>query len=120
MAKILIVEDEKPINQLMKQNLVLQGHQVVQAFDGEEALEKLDERADYDLVILDIQLPKMSGFEILDKLKEEKKEIPNIILVSAFAMDADKLKAKEYGIEKYITKPIDINNFLKNVKESLN
>ena len=52
MARILIVEDERPINQLMKQNLVLQGHQVLQAFDGREALRILDSKADLDLVIL--------------------------------------------------------------------
>ena len=52
MAKILIVEDEKPINQLMKQNLVLQGHQVVQAFDGKQALAIIDSKADLDMIIL--------------------------------------------------------------------
>ena len=119
MKRILIIEDNELNMKLFFDILEYQNYDVEKAFDGEEGLLKIRENT-YDLVILDIQLPKMSGFEILDKLKEEKKEIPNIILVSAFAMDADKLKAKEYGIEKYITKPIDINNFLKNVKESLN
>ena len=71
MAKILIVEDEKAINQLMKQNLVLQGHQVMQAFDGRQALEILDSKADLDLVILDIMLPYMSGMELIKEMANE-------------------------------------------------
>ena len=70
MAKILIVEDEKAINQLMKQNLVLQGHQVVQAFDGKEALRILDNKADLDLVILDIMLPYISGMDLIKEMKD--------------------------------------------------
>lgn len=103
MAKILIVEDEKPINQLMKQNLVLQGHQVVQAFDGEEALEKLDERADYDLVILDIMLPYMSGLEIIKEIED----IP-VMFVTAKDSIQDKVKGLTSGAEDYLVKPFDM------------
>ncbi len=103
MAKILIVEDEKPINQLMKQNLVLQGHQVIQAFDGKEALEKLDERADLDLVILDIMLPYMSGLDII-------KEIHDIPVMFVTAKDSirDKVKGLTSGAEDYLVKPFDM------------
>ena len=103
MAKILIVEDEKAINQLMKQNLVLQGHQVVQAFDGKEALEILDEKADLDLVILDIMLPYMSGMELI----EEIKDIP-VMFVTAKDSIQDKLKGLTSGAEDYLVKPFDM------------
>ena len=103
MAKILIVEDEKPINQLMKQNLVLQGHQVVQAFDGEEALDKLDERADYDLVILDIMLPYMSGLDIIKEIED----IP-VMFVTAKDSIQDKIKGLTSGAEDYLVKPFDM------------
>lgn len=103
MAKILIVEDEKPINQLMKQNLALQGHQVIQAFDGEEALEKLDERADFDLVILDIMLPYMSGLEIIKEIED----IP-VMFVTAKDSIQDKIKGLTSGAEDYLVKPFDM------------
>ncbi len=103
MAKILIVEDEKPINQLMKQNLILQGHQVIQAFDGEEALEKLDERADLDLVILDIMLPYMSGLDIIKEIQD----IP-VMFVTAKDSIRDKVKGLTSGAEDYLVKPFDM------------
>ncbi|MCD8067661.1 MAG: response regulator transcription factor [Lachnospiraceae bacterium] len=103
MARILIVEDEKPINQLMKQNLVLQNHQVLQAFDGKQALEILDSRADIDLVILDIMLPYMSGLDII-------KEIHDIPVMFVTARDGiqDKLKGLTSGAEDYLVKPFDM------------
>ena len=103
MARILIVEDEKPINQLMKQNLVLQGHQVVQAFDGREALKILDTRADLDLVILDIMLPYMSGMELIKEIKD----IP-VMFVTAKDGIQDKLKGLTSGAEDYLVKPFDM------------
>lgn len=103
MAKILIVEDEKAINQLMKQNLVLQGHQVMQAFDGRQALEILDSKADLDLVILDIMLPYLSGMELI-------KEIEGIPVMFVTAKDGiqDKLKGLTSGAEDYLVKPFDM------------
>lgn len=103
MAKILIVEDEKPINQLMKQNLVLQGHQVYQAFDGKEALKMIDSKADLDLIILDIMLPYMSGMELI-------KEIHDIPVMFVTAKDGiqDKVKGLTSGAEDYLVKPFDM------------
>lgn len=103
MAKILIVEDERAINQLMKQNLVLQGHQVIQAFDGREALEKLDQRADLDLVILDIMLPYMSGLDIIKEIQD----IP-VMFVTAKDSIQDKVKGLTSGAEDYLVKPFDM------------
>lgn len=103
MAKILIVEDEKAINQLMKQNLVLQGHQVLQAFDGRQALEILDSKADLDLVILDIMLPYMSGMELIKQIEQ----IP-VMFVTAKDGIQDKLKGLTSGAEDYLVKPFDM------------
>ena len=61
----------------------------------------------------------MTGFQLLEKLKEENIEIPPIIIASACAMDEDKKRAQSYGISDYITKPIDINNSIKIVKQKL-
>ena len=68
MEKILIVEDEEPINQLVKMNLKLVGYECDQAFDGKEAIEKIDANK-YDLIILDIMLPYHDGFEVMSKIK---------------------------------------------------
>lgn len=103
MAKILIVEDEKAINQLMKQNLVLQGHQVLQAFDGRQALEILDSKADLDLVILDIMLPYISGMELIKQIEQ----IP-VMFVTAKDGIQDKLKGLTSGAEDYLVKPFDM------------
>ena len=116
--KILIVEDNELNMKLFFDILTYQTFEVEKSFDGLDAYNKLKENK-YDLVILDIQLPKLDGFSLIEKLKYENIILPSIIVVSACAMDSDKQKAKDYGIFDYLTKPIDINNFIKTVKEKL-
>lgn len=118
MKKILIVEDNELNMKLFYDILKYQNYEPTKAMDGLSGYEKIKSEK-FDLIILDIQLPKMTGFQILDKLKEDNFELPPIIIASACAMDEDKKKALEYGIKDYITKPIDINNFIKVVKEKL-
>ena len=118
MKKILIVEDNELNMKLFQDILQYQNYQTDKAMDGVVGLEKIKSN-EYDLIILDIQLPKMDGFTILENLKKEEIETPPIIIASACAMDSDKLKAQNYGIKDYITKPIDINNFIKTVKQNL-
>ena len=98
--------------------LKYQNYEPIKAQDGQEAYD-LIKNEKYDLIILDIQLPKLNGFELLKKLKENNITIPPVIITSACAMDSDKQKAKSFGINDYITKPIDINNFIKTVKHTL-
>ena len=113
--KILLVEDNELNLKLFKDILQYHNFIVDIARDGICGFEKIS-KDDCDLVILDIQLPKISGFEILEKLKAEKISHPKIIIVSACALDDDKKLAKKYNIETYITKPIDINNFIQTIK----
>ena len=115
MKKILIVEDNELNMKLFFDILTYQNYQAEKVYDGLEAYEKIKNNK-YDLIILDIQLPTLDGFKLLEKLKNENIEIPEIIITSACAMDSDKEKAKEFGIKNYLTKPIDINNFVKTVK----
>ena len=119
MKKILIIEDNELNLKLFKDILQYQNFETDTALDGVEGYEKIKNNI-YDLIILDIQLPKMNGFEILEKLQKENAKTPPIIIASACAMDTDKQKALAYGIEDYITKPIDINNFIKIVKSKIN
>lgn len=116
MKKILVVEDNELNMKLFYDILTYQNYFVDKASDGLEGLDKIQNNS-YDLIILDIKLPRLDGFSLLEKLKDTK--LPPIIIASACAMDEDKLKAAQLGIDTYITKPININNFIKTVKEKL-
>ncbi|MGI6152571.1 MAG: response regulator transcription factor [Christensenellaceae bacterium] len=101
MAKILIVEDEKPINELIKRNLRLVGHECEQAFDGITAVE-MAQNANFDLVILDIMLPGLSGFEVIGDLNG----MPVIFLTAKDGVE-DRVKGLDLGADDYIVKPFD-------------
>ena len=115
MAKILIAEDNESNMKLMFDILVASGFDVDKAIDGEEALEKLRQNS-YDLLILDIQMPKKSGYDVL---KETTKKI-DVLIVSACAMEKDIALAQNIGCLDYITKPIKIFSFLEKVKNITN
>ncbi|QAA33412.1 response regulator transcription factor [Clostridium manihotivorum] len=102
MANILIVEDDASINELIKRNLKLIGHNCEAVFDGEEALKRIS-KGGLDLIILDIMLPKYSGFELI----KHKKDIP-VIFVTAKDSLEDKLKGLTSGAEDYLVKPFEI------------
>lgn len=115
MQKILIVEDNKMNLTLMKDILTFKNFEVQTCEDGLEAL-NLIKTNDYDLVLLDIQLPKLSGYEILKKMQKRIKTI----VVSACAMENEVEKAKEYGCIDYITKPIHMKQFVEKIEKALN
>lgn len=119
MTKILVVEDNELNMKLFYDILTFQKYEVVKAFDGLEAY-NLIKNNKFDLIILDILLPKISGLDLVKKLNLEKIQYPNVIITSACAMDDDKKRASELGIDTYLVKPIDINTFIKIVKEKLN
>lgn len=102
MAYILVAEDEIPINDLICKNLKLLGYKTAQAFDGPEAL-GLAEKENFDLVLLDVMLPGMSGFQVKTKLP---KDLP-VIFVTAKTSVSDQLTGLNLGAEDYITKPFD-------------
>ena len=103
MAKILLVEDEKSINDLILMNLSLVGHTCNQAFDGNEAFSALNE-CNPDLILLDVMIPYRDGFSLM----QEKvfKEVPVIFLTAKDAV-ADKVKGLNLGADDYITKPFE-------------
>lgn len=112
MPKILIVEDNELNLKLMRDVLEAQSYDVDTAFDGKEGLEKA-ETNDYNLILLDIQMPIVSGY---DFLKVYDKKTP-IVVISACAMENEVNKAKELGCTDYISKPIQIMDFLNTVKK---
>lgn len=113
MAKILIVEDEKAINDLVKFNLELVGHECSQVFDGKAGLTEAL-KSKYDLVILDVMLPGYSGFEIMEYI-----EGTPVIFVTAKSTPQDKIKGLRLGADDYITKPFNIVELVERVKAVL-
>lgn len=103
MAKILIVEDEKNISKLIQDTLSLANFETECSFDGKDALKKINENT-YDLILLDIMLPKLNGFEIIEQM--EGKEIP-IIFLSAKNDVGTIVKGLKCGGQDYITKPFE-------------
>ncbi|MEQ8707577.1 MAG: response regulator [Rhodospirillales bacterium] len=118
--KILIVEDNELNMKLFNDLLQAHGYETLQSKDGKEAL-KLARDNMPDLILMDIQLPEISGLEITRMLKEDQglKHIP-VIAVTAFAMKGDEEKIREGGCEGYIAKPISVASFLETVASFLN
>ena len=110
MAKILIVDDDETILLVFRTYLSKAGHTVETAVDGEEALEKVSSFKP-ELVLLDINMPKLSGFEVAKKLKEnpETRNIP-IFIMTSLKQEMNIKKAYEFGIDEYITKPTNIEH----------
>lgn len=114
--KILVVEDEKPISDILKFNLVKSGYEVICAYDGEEGLRMALEE-NIDVMLLDVMLPKMEGFEVLKKVRE-KKNVP-ILMLTAREEEVDKILGLEWGADDYITKPFSMRELLARVKANL-
>jgi len=117
---IILVVDDQPQNiELLEEYLVPQGYEVVKAVSGEEALEKFVHNQ-IDLILLDVMMPKMSGIELLEKLRagEKTKAIP-VVMVTVLKDTEDKVKALEAGCDDFISKPVDKVELLARVKSIL-
>lgn len=120
--KILAVDDERHIVRLVEVNLQRAGYEVVTAFDGKEALEKVKSESP-DLIVLDVMMPYMDGFEVLKNLKadSETRDIP-VIMLTAKAQDADVFRGWQSGVDCYLTKPfnpMELLTFVKRIFDSL-
>ncbi|MES5405056.1 response regulator YycF [Streptococcus infantarius] len=116
MKKILIVDDEKPISDIIKFNLTKEGYETVTAFDGREAITKFEEE-NPDLIILDLMLPELDGFEVAKEVRKTS-HIP-IIMLSAKDSEFDKVIGLEIGADDYVTKPFSNRELLARVKAHL-
>ena len=112
MLKILIVEDEEAISDLIRMHLTRAGYVCEQAFDGKEGADKICSKH-YDLVLLDIMLPEISGYELLDYVK--KNDTP-VIFITAMGELSDKVKGLRAGADDYITKPFEMVELLARVE----
>lgn len=118
MAKILLVDDEKDIVEFLQYNLEAEGFEVISAYDGESALEKMQENP--DVVVLDVMMPKMNGYEVCKniRLNEIYNDIP-IIFLTAKTSEFDELKGFDLGADDYIKKPISPKMLVARVKSKI-
>ncbi len=114
--RILLVDDEPLILKGLRFSLQQEGYEIDQAADGEEALEKIRENA-YDLVLLDVMLPKLSGIEVCQQVRETS-DVP-IIMLTAKGEDMDKILGLEFGADDYMTKPFNILEVKARIKSIL-
>jgi DNA-binding response OmpR family regulator len=117
MARILIVEDEPNMRLGLKDNLEFEGYEVELAEDGEKGLEKILKN-NFDLVLLDVMLPKISGFDVCKKVRKQNISTP-IILLTAKGEEVDKIIGLEIGADDYVTKPFSIRELIARVKAVL-
>ncbi|MCQ9210442.1 response regulator YycF [Granulicatella seriolae] len=116
MKKILVVDDEKPISDIVKFSLAKEGYEVSTAFDGEEALKVFGE-VQPDLVLLDLMLPKIEGLEVCREIRKVS-QVP-IIMVTAKDSEIDKVLGLELGADDYVTKPFSNRELIARVKANL-
>ena len=103
-AKVLVVDDEKMIVKGLRFSLMQEGYEVECAYDGEEAVNMIHDTR-FDIVLLDVMLPKLSGFEVLQQVREFS-DVP-IIMLTARGDDMDKILGLDYGADDYVTKPFN-------------
>jgi two-component system alkaline phosphatase synthesis response regulator PhoP len=117
--KVLVADDEVPIVRIAQMNLRRRGFEVITAYDGREALEKVrSERP--DVIVLDVMMPHMDGFAVLERLKEnpDMREIP-VIMLTVRAQDADIAHGEESGAARYVTKPFNPLDLIALIEEVL-
>src|SRR5437764_4791786 len=115
-ARILLVDDEQSVQTLLSYPLRKDGYEVVTALDGREALDRFAEQR-FDLVVLDIMLPKLDGIEVCRRMRS-RSQVP-IIMLTAKDDEIDKVLGLEMGADDYITKPFSVREFRSRVKAAL-
>ncbi len=115
MTKVLVVEDN-PLNmELVIEILLGRGFTVHEAYDGEEAIKKA-ESDDYDLILMDIELPGLDGVEVTKILKTRNEKVP-VVALTSYAMKGDRERFMNAGFDEYLSKPLDISDFLNRLEK---
>src|SRR5437016_243294 len=113
-SRILLVEDEENLREGIKLNLGLEGYEVEEADTGKEALKKISDRR-FNLIILDVMLPEVDGFEVCEKIRLADVDTP-ILFLTAKDASQDKVNGLKLGADDYITKPFNLEELLLRVK----
>ncbi len=112
--RILIIEDERDLNNVISKHLRKKGYSTDSAFDGEEGLEFL-EFGNYDLIILDVMMPRLDGYQFIEKIREDKNFTP-VLMLTAKSLVENKVKALDLGADDYLVKPFDFEELLARVR----
>ena len=112
--RILIVEDERMINDIIARTLRKENYSVDSCFDGQEALDYIFS-AEYDVLILDIMLPKLDGFEVLKRIRNKGIQTPVLFLTARESVQ-DRVKGLDYGADDYLIKPFDFEELLARIR----
>ena len=112
--RLLVVEDEKKLNELIRKKLEKEYYGVDSCFDGEEAVRYV-EGTEYDAIILDIMLPKLDGFEVIKKIRARKNKVPILLLTARDNID-DKVKGLDYGADDYLVKPFIFEELMARIR----
>jgi DNA-binding response OmpR family regulator len=116
-VRVLLVEDDREISILVNKVISKEGFQVVQAFDGREAIDKFQFEGEFQLVILDLMIPYLDGFELIKKIRQES--IVPILVISAKNSETDKVRAMSIGADDYMVKPFSLNELVARIKALL-
>lgn len=112
--RLLVVEDEKKLNDLITKKLEKEYYGVDTCFDGEEAVRYV-EGTEYDAIILDIMLPKLDGFEVIKRIRAKKNKVPILLLTARDNID-DKVKGLDYGADDYLVKPFIFEELMARIR----
>ena len=115
--RLLVVEDEKKLNDLITKKLEKEYYGVDSCFDGEEAVRYV-EGTEYDAIILDIMLPKLDGFEVIKRIRAKKNKVPILLLTARDNID-DKVKGLDYGADDYLVKPFIYEELIRYLRKKI-
>jgi two-component system KDP operon response regulator KdpE len=115
--RVLIVDDEPPIRRFLRTSLATQKYLIEEAEDGRAALE-IATKTPFDLIVLDLGLPRMDGFEIIRKLRESGSDVP-VVVLSSRTDEAGKVRALDLGADDYVTKPFGVDELLARIRAAL-
>ena len=116
-SRVLVVDDEEALRYLLSTELAAEGYEVDTAGDGDEAIEIIKKK-DYDVVLLDIKMPRVDGFEVLKFIKQNKPEI-KVIMLTAYADVKNAIEALKLGASDFVSKPYDLEDILTSINRAL-
>lgn len=116
-TRILVVEDEKHLAEGLRYNLCAEGYEVVLAGDGREALERFEE-GPWSLIVLDLMLPRVDGFEVARRVRKQDPRVP-VLMLTARAADEDRVRGLQCGADDYLTKPFHLEELLLRIRGML-
>jgi len=113
--KLLVVDDDRDIVEMLQKKLSAEGYDIVIAFDGEEALSKIKER-DPDIILLDLVMPKMNGFEVLKEIRQKHNDRWRPVIIVSAKLELDTIRAcYDLEADHYLTKPCSMENILRGI-----